>query len=136
MTERTIRSHAKALAGAFYDGTRSGKFRAGMDVPVKVLKTDPATGKTVEVVVKRPFHEAFPNVHSYIKGHWPLFYDLARRQLTQMLAMPGVHKNVKDAIFKAIIEDREKQDALQRKNVDIPDLIGQRGSLENDEQLR
>lgn len=130
MTERTLRTYAKELAGAFYEGTRSGRFRAGMDVPVKTLVQDSA-GNPVEVTVVKPFHEAFPDAKSYIKGHWPLFYAMARRQLTAMLGMPTVHQNLKDAIMKALVEDREQQLRQEAKGRDLPDLHGQAATLEN-----
>jgi hypothetical protein len=113
VTERTIRSHAKALAGAFYDShSRTERFRNGEDmVPVKVTMTDPKTGLPVEVEKRFPFKDAYPNAHEYVKAWWPAFVDLARKQLTAMLGMPDekVSPHMKKAIYDAIIEDREKQ---------------------------
>lgn len=129
MTERTIRSLAKELAGAFYEGTRTGRFRAD-DAMCRARRLHKhANGLVEEVVVQVPFHEAYPTVHHYVKAHWPYFYDLARKQMTQMLAMPSVHPNVKAAIFEALKEDNEKQLTEQAKRKDIPDLIGQRTAI-------
>jgi hypothetical protein len=124
MTERTIRIYAKELAGEFYEGTRSGRFRAGMDVPVRTLVFNPLKNAAEEVIVTKPFHEAFPDVNAYIKGHWPLFYELARKRLIAMLGDPRVHENTKKAIHTAIKEEREKQLEQEARKVNIPDLIG------------
>ncbi len=124
MSERTIRTFAKNLAGAFYDSKRSDVFRSkDSKTAAKKLFKDPKTGAIVEKTVIVPFFEAYPTADTYIKGHWPFFYDQARKCLTTMLGLPHVHKNVKDAILKALVEDREDQIKAQasgKRLVDNP----------------
>ncbi len=68
-------------------------------------------GTVFEDTVTVPFFHAYPNAHKFAAGHWPLFYDAARRCLTSMLAMNHVHQNIKDGIYLALIEDRKKQNS-------------------------
>jgi hypothetical protein len=93
MTNQTVRSMAKELAGTFYEGNRSPKFRA-----------------------------AFPTFKHYMRGQWcqpdgsiKLYrpgwlhhVELARRMLAAMLGRESVHQHLKDAIFQALIDDRER----------------------------
>lgn len=125
MTERTIAHYARELAGEFYEGTRSGRFRVGEIVAPARRMVKLEDGSVCEKTCMVPFHEAYPTAKEYIIGHWPFFYDLARRRLVAMLGDPRVHKNVKDAILKSIKEDRNKQLLQEARGVMAPDLIGQ-----------
>ncbi len=97
MTERTVRMQAKEFAGIFYhEDKRSAGFRA-----------------------------AFPTFKDYMRGHqhmpdgtiqqidpgWQHHLGLARKTLAIMLGQPDskIHPNVKNAIFDALIEDRNRQ---------------------------
>lgn len=110
-TEYTIRSVAKGYAEAFYEQKRSGKFRS-MDsmVKAKTLKKLP-DGTLVEVTEVVPFRTAYPNAHAYSVSHWPFFYDVARKSLVTMLTLSDVRvpPTMKEAIWKALREDRDKQ---------------------------
>lgn len=80
MTERTLRHMSKQIAGEFYESPRrSARFRM-----------------------------LHPNQHRYVQNYWPHFYDLARRMATNMLMLPGVPQHLKDAIYEALLEDKEK----------------------------
>jgi hypothetical protein len=112
MTERTIKSMAIELAGEFYEGKRSGRFRS-MDelTTARRVMRRPQDGALIEVKIRIPFRRAYPTAHSYAVAHWPLFYESARQCLVTMLALPDakVPPHLKEAIFAAIKEDREKQ---------------------------
>ena len=112
MTERTIRSLAKELAGAFYDNRRSESFREGAKlVNAFRVDRDPQTGLEREVKVKIPFHVAYPNARSYIAAWWPFYVQLARQQLVAMLTMSDarISAHMKECIASALIEDRENE---------------------------
>jgi hypothetical protein len=112
MTERTIKSMAIELAGKFYEGKRSGRFRSMDEMTVaRRMMRRPGDGALIEVKVRVPFRQAYPTAHSYAIAHWPLFYEPARRCLVTMLALSdeAVPPHLKEAIFEAIKEDREKQ---------------------------
>lgn len=80
MTERTLRHMAKEICGEFYESDRrSARFRA-----------------------------LHPDQNRYVKDYWPHFYDLARKMATTMLTLPGVSQHLKDAIYEALLEDKEK----------------------------
>ena len=106
--ERTIRNYAKAKAGAFYDAKRSPRFRNGDELcwayRVVMRETGPVQEK-----VEIPFKIAYPTKRDYVRAWWPFYYSGARAQLTAMLGMPDVAANIKEAIYKAIVEDRENQ---------------------------
>jgi hypothetical protein len=84
---------AKELAGTFYENNRSPKFRT-----------------------------AFPTFKHYMRGQWcqsdgsiklyrPGYLhhvDLARKMLASMLGKQNVHEHLKEAIFQAILDDRER----------------------------
>lgn len=111
MTERTIRTLAKELAGQFYEAKRSDRFRSKNSMTrSKTLKQLP-DGSVIEVPVIVPFFVAYPNSKAFAAGHWPLFVDAARRCLVTMLALPDsrIDPEMKKSIYKAIIEDRENQ---------------------------
>ena len=96
MTERTIRSLAKELAGIFYeDSARSEKFR-----------------------------RAFPTLRDYMRGlwhqpdgdilikepGWTHHIEMARKMLTLMLGQPDARVSpiMKERIYDALIEEHEK----------------------------
>jgi hypothetical protein len=110
VTERTIRMLAKQMAGAFYEGSRSGRFREGEDL-VDVFFVKQTGIGPVECSKKVPLREAFPNAKAYVEGYWPHWYDAARLALVNMLAAPDgrITPHMKDGIADALIEDREKQ---------------------------
>ena len=129
MSERTIRTLAKKLAGEFYEGKRGGRFRDKNSLTAaKRLFKEPISGNIVEKKGIVPFLEAYPNAQAYITAHHPLFYDTARQCLTSMLGLPDsrISPFMKESIFKALIEDREKQHKQEMTNPNIHDLIGQR----------
>lgn len=80
MTERTVRSVAKELAGEFYDQSRSERFR-----------------------------RENPNQNVFVAKMWPSFVDLARQSMSKLLASPGVHEHVKQATYEALLEDNRRQ---------------------------
>ena len=110
MTERTIRSMAKQLAGAFYEDNRSHKFRQAFP--------------TLKAYMRGQWHQ--PNGDIKIdKPGWVYHIKLARELLTRMLGYPDsqVSAVMKERIYDALIEEREKATkptalrAKQRKEV-------------------
>jgi hypothetical protein len=123
------------LAGSFYEMKRTDTFRSkNSKTAAKRLFVDPETDLPVEKTVIVGFFDAYPNAHAFAMAHWPYFYDAARRTLTTMLGLPQVSEFKKQAILKALIEDREKQVEeeyrLSMKGKSLPDLIGQVGAVE------
>lgn len=112
MTEQTIRIMAKELAGKFYEQKRSGHFRDPNSLTrAKRMTRDPQTGIRKEVTVVLPFSQAYPTAQSYVNAWWPFFVEAARKALTAMLAQPDarIHPHMKERIFDALIEDRERE---------------------------
>lgn len=109
MTERTIRTLAKELAGAFYEQKRSDKFRSRNSLTrAKTLKQLP-DGSVVEVPVVLPFFKAYPTSKQFSAGHWPLFVEAARKCMVTMLALPSVSDELKEGIHAALVEDRQNE---------------------------
>lgn len=109
MSERTIRSLAKEYAGQFYEAKRSDRFRSKDSLTrAKTLKQLP-DGSVVEVTVTVPFFKAYPNSKAFASGHWPLFYEAARKSLVTMLALPSVSDELKKGIHAALVEDRQNE---------------------------
>ncbi len=118
MTERTIRSVAKELAGVFYE-------QAGGDL----FGTAPEDRER-----SKRFRETYPTWRHYRDGiqvlpdgrtktdrpGWTYFVTLARARLVQMLQDP-TKKHLHDSIYKALLEEHEKstspmaQEVLQRR---------------------
>lgn len=124
MTERTIRTLAKELAGQFYEQKRSDRFRSKDALTrAKTLRQLP-DGSVIEVTVMVPFLEAYPTSQHYSKGHWPFFVEAARQCLLTMLALPdsAVAPALKEAIYAAILEDSEKKN----KHNKVPQTLLQR----------
>lgn len=136
MTEATIRSVAKELAGQYYEmncqaSEKGHKVRIErgerlftQTEPRLFLKTFPTfkdylEGKRHGRIATSPeghkYHVDDGSVQYDTPG-WLHYYDLARQLLTQMLGDPRVHEHKKEAIYKALMEDREKQ--LKQETVD------------------
>ncbi len=94
MTEQTIRSMAKELAGTFYEDNRSPAFRA-----------------------------TFPTLKDYMRGQWHIngdivmnkpgwiyHIDLARKVLGSMLSKPDavVSPLMKERIYEALLDEHER----------------------------
>lgn len=109
-TERTIRHLAKDLAKQFYERKRGDAFSRNQLVPARALRQDPKTGAPVEIRVRVPFLEAYPTAHHYATAYWPHFYEAARKCLVTMLANPKARSShLNEAIYEALVEDRQKQ---------------------------
>ena len=104
MTERTIRSVAKELAGAFYEDQRSLSFRR--------------TFPTLKAYMRGQWHQ--PNGDIVInKPGWMYHVDLARKILATMLSQPDtvVAPAMKNRIYAALLEEHEKATTPQAKKV-------------------
>jgi hypothetical protein len=133
MTERTIRSLAKELAGQFYDIVRTAESQ-GEKIQLRrgervFLQIDPKTfGKTYPTVKDYLIGRKFGSVERSADGMvrhvddgnvtlgapgWASWYDLARQTLVGMLGNIGTTNETKAAIMDAIVEDRQKQLAKQ-----------------------
>lgn len=119
MTERTIRTLAKQLAGIFYE-------QAGGDLFGNAPE-DRARSKR--------FRETYPTWEHYKNGvqvlpdgrtrqdqpGWVYFITLARARMVQMLSDPMTKQGVKDGIYEALKEEHLKstspkaQELLQRR---------------------
>lgn len=102
MTEQTVRSVAKEIAGAFYEES---------------LRTP-------------GFRQAFPTLQHYMRGQWVQpdgsiklyrpgwlhFVDTARKRMAQMLSERGTSEYLKYRIFDALIEDRNRQFKVEQTN--------------------
>ena len=151
MTEQTIRTYAKDLAGKFYDTVRSAE---SLDEKVQIQRR----GRVYMSIEPKAFAKTYPTLKDYMRGvkhgrmermadgtvrhvddgsktmdtpGWLFWYDAARAQLTEMLGMQHVSENIKKAIFKAIIEDREKQLKQEADGTDkiFSPKIGQRAHI-------
>jgi hypothetical protein len=82
MTERTIRMTAKELCASYYEEWHSDRFR-----------------------------KLWPNVGTYVARNWPTWVPIARTKLTEMLGKKDseVSPAMKEAIYAALIEDRERE---------------------------
>lgn len=118
MTERTIRTLAKELAGCFYEQSAGDLFG-----------TSPEDRDR-----SKRFRATYPTLKHYMKGMqvlpdgrikpdqpgWVYFITLARARMVQILADP-TKKNLHDAIYKALLEEHVKstspraQEVLQRR---------------------
>ena len=149
VTERTIRSLAKELAGNFYEMTRSAE-GSGEKIHMKFR------GRTLQTIEPGIFAKTYPTVKDYLTGKrhghvehlpngvvrhvadgsitdvkpgWAHWYDHARQMLVAMLSNPGTHENLKEAIMKALVEDREEQLKLEAQGLKPADIT-QRHSME------
>ena len=111
MTERTIRSMAKELAGIFYEDNRSPAFRR--------------TFPTLKAYMRGQWHQNGDIIIN--KPGWMYHVDLARKVLVQMLSQSDekVSSIMKDRIYDALLEEHEKatrptaKKILQRKEIPI-----------------
>lgn len=137
MTERTIRSLAKELAAVMYEDACTARkrgekleFRDAVTnrllrviEPELFLKTYPTLkdywagrkhgrmeSKIESSGVQVSFHVDDGSITKGAPG-WAFHYKRARDRLVRMLGLPDtvVHPQMKEAIAKALIEDREKQ---------------------------
>lgn len=119
MTERTIRTLAKQLAGIFYE-------QAGGDL----FGTAPEDRER-----SKRFRQSYPTLKHYQKGFavapdgrlvpgqpaWTYFVTLARARMVQMLQDSNIKPGVADGIYKALLEEHVKstspraQEVLQRR---------------------
>lgn len=119
MTERTIRHLAKELAGKFYEQKRSDRFRSKDSLTRARRLVQHPDGRHEEVIVVVPFFQAYPDARTFVKAHWPLFVEPARQCMVTMLALKGVHDNMKRGIYDALLEDREKQLAAEARGAQV-----------------
>ena len=145
MTEATIRSVAKEIAGEFYQFIRSAESRGEKHVQV-------SRGERALLNIRPDvFGKTYPTVKDYLSGRrhgrigrtpegsiyhiddgslqqdtpgWLYWYDMARQRLVEMLNRNDVTEHMKDRILEAIIEDREKE--LRQKPGDSPNIAQRR----------
>jgi hypothetical protein len=104
MTERTVRSMAKELASCFYEESlRTPGFRQAFP--------------TLKAYMRGQWHMADGSIKLYRPG-WLHFVDTARKVMAAMLGKPDVvvHPHVKNAIFEALIEDRNRTFKAEQAN--------------------
>ena len=119
MTERTIRSVAKRLASEFYTQSAGDTFGTAPEDRER----------------SKRFRQTYPTLEHYLKGYqvrpdgkikidrpgWTYFISLARARMVQMLANSATSATIKEAIYKALLEEHEKstspaaQEVLQRR---------------------
>lgn len=83
---KLVKSTAKELAGAFYDG--QDMFRDG------------------RMTRSQRFRIKAGSQSQFVNTYWKDFVVLARRTLAQMLNDPGRSQADKDAIYDALLEER------------------------------
>lgn len=110
MTERTIRSVAKEIAGSFYEeNQRTPGFRQAFP--------------TFQAFMRGQWHQPDGSIKLYRPG-WMHFVDTARKRMAQMIGEKGTSEHLKWAMFNSLIEDRKRTyqaEVLNRKNVkDLP----------------
>lgn len=119
MTERTVRSVAKQLAGAFYEQSAGDMFGSAPEDRER----------------SKRFRQGYPTVKHFLRGvaiapdgrivpqepGWKYFVTLARARMVQMLQENGHSQSVKEGIYKALREEHQKstspraQELLQRR---------------------
>ena len=104
MTERTIRTMAKELAGIFYEDNRSEKFRR--------------TFPTLKSYMRGQWHQLNGDIVINKPG-WMYHVDMARKLLGAMLSQSDskVSPLMKERIYEALLEEHEKATAPQAKKV-------------------
>lgn len=102
MTERTIRSMAKELAGVFYENNRTDDFRRAFPTFRHFIR-----GQWIQndgsIIVKEP--------------GWTHFIAMAKRLLTEMLQDPRVNPIMKERIYDALIDEHERATSPHAKSV-------------------
>lgn len=92
-TNQTIRSVAKELASVFYESNRSPGFRRAFP--------------TLKHYLRGQWVQPDGSIKAYLPGHLH-HIALARQRLAQMLAQSNIHENLKEPIYQAILDDRER----------------------------
>lgn len=125
MTERTVRSVAKQLAGAFYEQSAGDMFGTAPEDRER----------------SKRFRASYPTVKHYLRGiaiapdgrvvpqepGWKYFVTLARARMVQMLQDP-TKESLHGAIYKALLEEHVKstspraQEILQRRLGDVQQI--------------
>lgn len=108
MTERTVRSMAKEFASIFYESNRTKGFRQ--------------TFPTFQAYIRGQWHNTDGSIKAYRPG-WMHHVAQARRALALMLGKPDsvVSPHVKNAIFNALIEDRNREHKAHKRDIkDLP----------------
>jgi hypothetical protein len=85
---------AKELAGVFYESNRSPGFRKAFP--------------NFKNFMRGQWHQADGSIKLYRPG-WLHFVALARKRMATILGDKAVHPHIKEAIFNALIEDRNRQ---------------------------
>jgi len=95
LTERTIKSLAKELAGAFYEDNRTPAFRQSFP--------------TLKAYMRGQWHQASGEI-KIDKPGWLYHIDMARKMLTAMLGKPDavVSSVMKERIYDALIEEHNR----------------------------
>lgn len=115
MTERTIRSIAKKLAGVFYE-------QAGGDL----FGTAPEDRER-----SKRFRQTYPTLKDFMRGiqhkpdgsknidkpGWLFFVHMARIRAVNMLSDPTISDNLKDGIMVALIEENMKATSPHAKSL-------------------
>lgn len=102
MTEQTVRSVAKEIAGAFYEESqRSHAFRQAFP--------------TLQAFMRGQWHQPDGSIKLYRPG-WMHFVDTARKRMAQMLGEKGTTEYLKYRIFDALIDDRNRQFKAEHTN--------------------
>lgn len=102
MTERTVRSLAKEIAGVFYEQNRSPGFRSAFP--------------TYKDYISGRWHLPNGAIKPYTPG-WHFFVEIARRMMIQMLARKDVHENLKTGIYEALLEENMKATSAKARNI-------------------
>ena len=104
MTERTIRSMAKELAGVFYEDNRSVRFRRSFPT-IKHYMRGQWIQPSGEILIKEP--------------GWTHHIDLAKKMLVSMLSQSDnrVSTLMKERIYDALIEEHNKSISSKSKTV-------------------
>ncbi len=115
MTERTIRTLAKELAGIFYEEAGGDAFGASPEDRARSQR----------------FRQTYPTLKHYMKGYqvitdgrikpdmpgWVYFITLARARMVQMLQDPMTKSAVKDGIYKALLEEHVKSTSPRAREI-------------------
>lgn len=127
MTERTIRHLAREFAGIFYEEAGGDLFGTGPEGRER----------------SKRFRQTYPTLKHYMRGiqvqpdgsvkmdkpGWAYFVTHARARLVNMLADPNLKPQLKEPIYKALLEEHEKStspralEVLQRRLSDGPQII-------------
>lgn len=85
-----IRKTAEEIAGAFYEGNRSERFRSGAGSP-----------------------------KNYIRRHWKDHISVTIQCMARLLGQPGFSDEEKERIHEAIVEFNERAGAGTPKNLSL-----------------